>query len=106
MRRNICNITNEMSEMDARQRREAGKVNTLEFNLRECYSLILRYCVETGTHATPRKNSYTMENGCLFINGEAVGRVAPLIHKPVYASPAADYWEGRILARQEASYDA
>ena len=45
-----------------------------------------------------------VDDGFLFINGDPVGRIAPKMPRVSY-SASADYWEGRILARQEACYD-
>ena len=45
-----------------------------------------------------------VDDGFLFINGDPVGRIAPKMPRVSY-SASAEYWEGRILARQEACYD-
>ena len=45
-----------------------------------------------------------VDDGFLFINGDPVGRIAPKMPRASY-SASAEYWEGRILARQEACYD-
>jgi hypothetical protein len=92
MRQNIINITNELAQ-------GAG----LDFDLMETYNAILNYCIKTKTHATPRKNQYNIINGCLYINNQFIKRVAPLPRK-VGADPVADYYENKILTRQEQYY--
>ena len=42
-------------------------------------------------------------DGVLYINNQFVKRIAPKDLRPAY-NEAAYYWEGRILARQEATY--
>lgn len=44
-----------------------------------------------------------VDDGFLFMNDEPVGRIAP--KAPRTYNAGADYWEGCILARQEAYYD-
>ena len=61
-------------------------------------------------HKFRRENGFPEEmkarvaDGFLFINEKPVGRIAPKTPRVAY-NPAAAYWEGRILARQESHYD-
>lgn len=89
MRKNIENITNELAQ-------GAG----LDFELFKTYNAIIEYCKRTNTLATPRKNSYNVTNGALFINNEYITRVAPLPARVAY-DEAALYYEGLILAAAE-----
>jgi hypothetical protein len=42
-------------------------------------------------------------DGALYLNNDFIKRIAPKDPRPAY-NEAAYYWEGRILARQEAAY--
>lgn len=61
-------------------------------------------------HKFRRENSFPAEmtarvvDGFLFINEKPVGRIAPKMARPTYC-PAEEYWENRILTRQESYYD-
>lgn len=44
--------------------------------------------------------SAEIKDGVLYINGDLVARVAPKLPRKVW-SASADYWENRILTRQE-----
>ena len=94
LRNNIKNITNMLAAEDG----------SLQFDLFRAYNAILNYCIKTGTLHTPRKNVYEVINGALYINNVFVERVAPLPAR-VAEDDAALYYEGRILARQEAYYE-
>ena len=52
----------------------------------------------------PEEMTARVDDGFLFINDIPVGRIAPKTPRVAY-NPAAAYWEGRILARQESYYD-
>ena len=58
-------------------------------------------------HNFPEEMIADVVDGFLYINGDAVGRIAmkKRINNPLRWSDGADYWENRILARQEACYD-
>lgn len=87
LRNDIVNITNELAT-------GAG----LDFELMTTYNAILHYCKENKTR--PRSNKYKLINGCLFINDRLITRVEPLPQK-VYFDPIVDYYENKILARNE-----
>lgn len=76
----------------------------LDFDLFKTYYAIRDYMKD---HRQPwrmaRTNDYKISSGCLYINDELITRVIPLPSRPY--DEAADYWEGRILARQEANYE-
>ena len=42
-----------------------------------------------------------VDDGALYINNKAVGRIAPKEPRAYAYNECAEYWEGRILARQE-----
>ena len=89
----IQDITNELA---------IGQV--MDFDLFETYYAIRDYMKDHGQlWRQARANDYRISGGCLYINDELITRVAPLPRRPY--SEAAGYWEGRILARQEASYE-
>ena len=46
------------------------------------------------------KMDATVDDGYLLLNGDPVGRIAPKAPKVGYSAEA-EYWERRILARQE-----
>lgn len=50
----------------------------------------------------PENMKAKVNDGFLYINDLAVGRIAPKAPRAAW-SAGADYWEGRILARQEAN---
>lgn len=58
-----------------------------------------------------RKNNYPetmtakVDDGFLYINNKPVGRIARKLNNPSWMTEGADYWEGRILARQETIYE-
>ena len=109
MRQAIQNITNELSENYSNQCRLYGDDYDccFGFDLRKCYDLVLEYCKNNGTSATPRKNKYRQDNGFLYINEENVGRIGIPYDKPNWnALPKeneVDY-EALILARQEGEW--
>lgn len=88
MRKDIINIVNELAAH-----------GTLDFNCIECYQIILDFCKASGTK--PNNNKYNVLNGMLQINGANVRRVDRL-PKKVQFDEIADYYENKILARQEA----
>lgn len=92
MRQNIVNITNELAA-------GAG----LDFGILETYKIILDYCIKTGTLYRPRLNTYEIKTGCLYINNKLIKRVEPLPQR-VTIDAAADYYENKILTRQENEY--
>ena len=49
----------------------------------------------------PQELAVRVDDGFLFLNDEAVTRIAAKLPRVAYSAGAA-YWEGRILARQEA----
>ena len=109
MRRHaICNIVNELSENYANNCRVYGCTdNIFSFDLKECYDLILNYCVDTWTIHKVRSNKYEQKNGQLYINGNSIGRIALMYDTPNYkaiVNNGIDY-EGLILARQEKYFD-
>lgn len=87
LRNDIVNITNKLAQN-----------GTLNFELMECYNLILEYCKKTKT--TPRSHSYNLINGCLFIDNKIIERVDYLPSKAPFDEKAY-YIEGLILARNE-----
>ena len=93
MRKNIVNITNDLAS-------DAG----LDFEILRTYKLIFEYNKNAGTLSTPRRHNYELKNGCLFINGALIDRVEPLPHRTTNDA-ATDYYEARILARQENIYN-
>lgn len=84
----IENITNELATGQG-----------LSFDIVTAYNSILAYCKATKTVTHPCVNSYEVNNGVLYINGAPVERVAILAPR-VNVSETADYYEGRILARE------
>ena len=50
----------------------------------------------------PEEMTAMVDDGFLYLNGKPVERIARALNRPAYAwSEGAEYWEGRILARQE-----
>ena len=86
MRNNIVNIVNELA---------AGC--GLNFELKHCYNLILEYCKENKTLYNPRKNSYSINNGVLVINGKNIDRVEPLIRPFNVFDEESYYKEGCMI---------
>lgn len=73
-------------------------LDPMTFSVREVEKLVARWRIGKPVDVVmvPR-----VENGFLFINGEPVGRIAPKwTHYTERAAERADFWEGRILARQ------
>ena len=66
-------------------------------NVMDVYNGIMDYCRKNQT--PPTRHIWTIDNGVLLVDGIKLLRVAPLEHRPFNAE--ADYWEGRILERQE-----
>ena len=93
MRKSIENITNELAIGQG-----------LDLDIMALYNAILDYNKKAKTICKPRSNKYEIKNGCLFINDTLITRVAPLPARVKY-NAAALYYEGRILARQEAYYN-
>lgn len=88
MRMDICNIIKEMKIPCN------SDISTMEI-----YDCIMNFCKENQTR--PRKHTYSINNGCLFIDGKFTKRVGHL-DRPAYAFDEETYCaEGRILARQE-----
>lgn len=87
MRKDIINISNELAA-------GAG----LDFHIIETYNAIFNYCKEHKKQ--PRKNKYYIKSGCLYINDKLITRVEPLPRKMCFDA-AADYYENKILNRQE-----
>lgn len=67
-------------------------------NCKEVIKTVIAWRRENGW---PSTMTARVENNFLYINDKPVGRIAPAIAKTKY-SESANYWEGRILARQEA----
>lgn len=65
------------------------------------YDSIMDYSLRTQT--APRSHDWYLDDGVLCVDGKALVRVGPKV-RPVFDA-AADYWEGRILARQDAMMD-
>jgi hypothetical protein len=53
-----------------------------------------------GKHVNVAMNGAVLD-GVLYINGEAIKRVAPKMPRKYSYSTEAAYWEGKILERQE-----
>lgn len=87
MRKDIINIVNTLAA-------GAG----LDFQLMETYNAIFNYCKEHKKQ--PHKNYYNIKSGCLYINDKLITRVEPLPQKVTFDA-AADYYENKILQRQE-----
>lgn len=94
-RMNIVNIVNELAPSNL------DDCCWMNFDLKECYDLILNYCIKSGTLHSPRKNTYQLDNGVLVINGQNIGRVQPLIKPFNVYDEVADYYENKNLARAE-----
>ncbi len=105
LRSDIVKIVNTLSEDYATKSRDLNGVSSLDFDLRDCYDAILKYCKENQTR--PRKNDYRQENGLLYINDKPVYRVGLMYDKPNYKAfniNGVDY-ENKILARQESIFN-
>lgn len=89
MRKDIVNIVNRLAEGEG-----------LDFDLMKTYNFIFKYCKENSTR--PSKNTYIINNGCLFINDHFITRVKPL--PQVFADDQSLYYEGLILAITEAPF--
>ncbi len=50
----------------------------------------------------PENMTAKVNDGFLYINNISVGRIAPKMPRAYAYSARADYWEGRVLAQQEA----
>ena len=87
MRKDIINIVNTLAA-------GAG----LDLHIIETYNAIFNYCKEHKKQ--PTKNKYNIQSGCLYINDKLITRVEPLPQKVTFDA-AADYYENKILNRQE-----
>lgn len=83
-RNDVVNITNELA-------RNQG----VEVDVIEVATQIQNYCITNKI--PPRKNSYEIKDGILFINGNGVERVVSI--ERVTFSDEGYYWEGRILSQ-------
>lgn len=65
-----------------------------EISVMEIYDTIMNFCRENQT--APSKHTYTIDNGCLYIDGNFTKRVGP-IERPAYVfdEEAAYYAEGK-----------
>lgn len=88
MRRDITNIVNELS---------AGvpEYARLYVDTVRMYYLIFGYCKKHST--SPRRNSYSLDNGLFYINGQAMERVHPLPVE-IMDSLEGEHWESKCLS--------
>lgn len=68
--------------------------------LTEVVKMVLKFRRENGY---PETMTAKVDDGALYINNKAVGRIAPKEQRAYAYNECAEYWEGRILARQEMS---
>lgn len=68
--------------------------------LQDVVKMVIKFRRE---HGYPEIMIAEVDDGFLTINGTAVGRIARKLRNQQRWINGADYWEGRILARQESS---
>ena len=80
------------------------QVNTLDFSFSplDVLKMVERWRVKNHVNVNAEMVP-DVQDGFLFINDIPVGRIASRLPR-VTVSDGAMYWEGRILARQEALY--
>ena len=106
MNKDIVNIVNGLSEAFSDAARACTSNFSIidSFELLKCYEIIANYCNTNNT--APGLNTYTQNNGLLYINGAPAGRVALMYNGPRYNTlPQGRDFEALILARQEAIYE-
>ena len=70
----------------------------LNGELHDVVKMVIKFRRENGY---PEEMKAEVNDGFLFINSDPVGRIAAKMPKAYSYNECTNYWEGRILARQE-----